>query len=380
MSHRVQVFVSSTYSDLIAERQAAVQAILECGHIPAGMELFAAGDDSQWRTIQRWIDASDVFLLILGSRYGSVEPESGKSYVQLEYEYAVSVGKPIVSVVISDSARAARLQASPALEESREKSQMQDAFRQHVLRKISQFFDDCKDVKLAIHKSIHATIIEKKLSGWVRTSEVPRIDDVLVELRELRSERDKLRKDLIRLEKNPPDEREYNGVSYDELIGILKNTTLKIEINDPKNPSKKISLDIPLLLSLSMNYDRIAVGVENSLRAGDLSNFLFYNLAPKLSTYGLVEKKSLRDGIQRYQISDKGARFFAKLSRDNLIKKSAVEFLAKSADKSSSMSSTNEAVRGPAPENLSGETGKSSPNAVTNLGLRRKRRSPKKRK
>jgi Domain of unknown function (DUF4062) len=44
---KLQVFVSSTYNDLLAERQAVVEAILMAGHIPAGMELFAAGDRSQ---------------------------------------------------------------------------------------------------------------------------------------------------------------------------------------------------------------------------------------------------------------------------------------------------------------------------------------------
>jgi Domain of unknown function (DUF4062) len=44
---KLQVFVSSTYTDLRDERQAAVEGILSAGHIPAGMELFAAGDQSQ---------------------------------------------------------------------------------------------------------------------------------------------------------------------------------------------------------------------------------------------------------------------------------------------------------------------------------------------
>lgn len=43
MYKKLQVFVSSTYTDLIEERQAAVEAILDAGHIPAGMELFKAG-------------------------------------------------------------------------------------------------------------------------------------------------------------------------------------------------------------------------------------------------------------------------------------------------------------------------------------------------
>ena len=47
MNKKLQVFVSSTYTDLIEERQAAVEAILDAGHIPAGMELFKAGNESQ---------------------------------------------------------------------------------------------------------------------------------------------------------------------------------------------------------------------------------------------------------------------------------------------------------------------------------------------
>ena len=68
MKRKLQVFISSSYSDLIEERQAAVAAILKAGHIPAGMELFTAGDKSQMKIIERWIDESDVFMLILGGR------------------------------------------------------------------------------------------------------------------------------------------------------------------------------------------------------------------------------------------------------------------------------------------------------------------------
>ena len=39
---KLQVFVSSTYTDLQDERQAAVEGILGSNNIPAGMELFKA--------------------------------------------------------------------------------------------------------------------------------------------------------------------------------------------------------------------------------------------------------------------------------------------------------------------------------------------------
>src|SRR6185369_8367251 len=100
---KLQVFVSSTFSDLIPERQAAVEAILSAGHIPASMELFAAGDESQMEVIKQWIDESDVYLLILRGRYSSVESKTGKSYTQLEYEYALTQGKPLFACVMTES-------------------------------------------------------------------------------------------------------------------------------------------------------------------------------------------------------------------------------------------------------------------------------------
>ena len=112
---RLQVFVSSTYSDLREERQAAVEAILVAGHIPAGMELFTAGDESQMEAIKQWIDESDVYLLILGGRYGSIEPTSRRSYTRLEYEYALKLGKPMFACVVNEQAQERRVREMGSL-------------------------------------------------------------------------------------------------------------------------------------------------------------------------------------------------------------------------------------------------------------------------
>ena len=90
MKKKLQIFISSTYTDMKEERQAAVEAILKSGNIPAGMELFTAGNESQLQTIMRWIDESDIYVLLLGGRYGSIEQWSGLSYTEVEYDYAVS--------------------------------------------------------------------------------------------------------------------------------------------------------------------------------------------------------------------------------------------------------------------------------------------------
>jgi hypothetical protein len=45
---KLQIFLSSTYEDLIDERLAAIEAILAAGHIPAAMEQFSPGDETAW--------------------------------------------------------------------------------------------------------------------------------------------------------------------------------------------------------------------------------------------------------------------------------------------------------------------------------------------
>src|SRR3972149_6915406 len=96
MEKRYQVFVSSTYTDLKEERQHVIKALMEVNCIPSGMELFPAADEEQWAFIKRVIDDCDYYLLIIGGRYGSVTSE-GISYTEMEYEYALKIGQPILA-------------------------------------------------------------------------------------------------------------------------------------------------------------------------------------------------------------------------------------------------------------------------------------------
>lgn len=98
---RYRIFVSSTYEDLRAERQQATQAILEAGSFPSGMELFPASDDAQWELIKRVIEESDYYIAIIGGKYGSVGAE-GKSYTEMEYDFAVERGVPVLGFVRAD--------------------------------------------------------------------------------------------------------------------------------------------------------------------------------------------------------------------------------------------------------------------------------------
>ena len=87
MDKRYQVFVSSTFKDLQDERREVMQALLSLDCIPTGMELFPAADDDSWELIKRFIAGCDYYIVIVGGRYGS--EGNGKSYTEMEYDYAV---------------------------------------------------------------------------------------------------------------------------------------------------------------------------------------------------------------------------------------------------------------------------------------------------
>lgn len=97
-SVRHQVFVSSTFTDLIEERAEVIQAIWELDCIPTGMEAFVASNENQWDVIKRVINECDYYVLIIGGRYGSVT-EGGVSYTEKEYRYARELGIPVLAFV-----------------------------------------------------------------------------------------------------------------------------------------------------------------------------------------------------------------------------------------------------------------------------------------
>jgi polyhydroxyalkanoate synthesis regulator phasin len=204
---KLQVFVSSTYRDLVKERQAAVEAILSAGHIPAGMELFTAGDESQMEVIKQWIDESDVYLLILGGRYGSVEPKTHRSYIHLEYEYALSQNKPLFACVIAEKAIEPRVKAEGMSVVEVEYPQELKAFRAEVLTKMSKFWEDTKDIKIAVTESLSHLARRENLVGWVRPNTQSNVPALADEIARLSKQNDQYRRRVVELEELLPERR-----------------------------------------------------------------------------------------------------------------------------------------------------------------------------
>ena len=104
MDKRHTVFVSSTYTDMIDERNAVIQAVMRAGHIPLGMEAFGAANASSWKVITKTIDAADYYVLLIARRYGSVNQAVDMGYTEQEFQYAVEQGVPVLVFLLEDTA------------------------------------------------------------------------------------------------------------------------------------------------------------------------------------------------------------------------------------------------------------------------------------
>lgn len=319
MKKKLQVFVSSTYTDMREERQAAVEAILKSGHIPAGMELFTSGDISQMETIKRWIDESDVYMLILGGRYGSIESTTRISYTELEYDYAIEQGKAAFAVVISDKRLDEKLKANGATAIERDNSRELKQFREKVLSNISSFFDDAKDIKLCVYESLSDILATRSLKGWISGDQIPDTRPLLDEISRLNTENINLRNQLEVLESAKKGPRGIDDVSgFQEL----RSTLLEIKLTVPGNLVGGEDEERTVLDVFFANRDIFVRGITNRAGIGDVEKFFYHNVCPKLQVHGLVSnEKVVGVTYRRYATTDLGNRFLAFLEKSLIARK-----------------------------------------------------------
>ena len=182
MDKKYQIFISSTYRDLIEPRAKVRDAILSMMNFPVGMEMFNASDEEQWEIIQETIDSSDFYVLILAQRYGSVfeeGPDIGISYTEKEFKYAQQIGLPTLVFIIRDDVPLKK----EFMENDPSKSKKLEEFKniaQHG--RTVQWWSSADELAREVSESLHKEIRRKKRPGWIRgdglnLSEIAQIGD-----------------------------------------------------------------------------------------------------------------------------------------------------------------------------------------------------------
>lgn len=200
MNKKYQIFISSTYEDLIEERKIVQETILSMYQFPIGMEMFSADDEEQWEIIQETIDSSDYYVLIIGHRYGTVIDKGefkGISYTEKEYRYAKEKGIPILVFIISDTA----VTLPKNIEKDPSKVEKLEEFKKEAkIGRMVEWWDNKEELARKVMNSLNKQFYKGKRAGWIR-AEAFDIEKTQNEIIELNKENRKLKKELEDLKK-----------------------------------------------------------------------------------------------------------------------------------------------------------------------------------
>lgn len=168
---RYQVFLSSTFADLKEERAQILEALLGLDCFPVGMEHFVASESPSWEAIKPMIDQTDYMVLLVAGRYGSVN-EEGVSFTELEYDYAKSVGVPVLPFIHG----AIGSLPSDHVDRGRARGRL-DTFRSrieqdHLIKRWTTSGDLTTKVVTALAKARQET----PRPGWTRSSPSPNMN------------------------------------------------------------------------------------------------------------------------------------------------------------------------------------------------------------
>lgn len=234
---RYQVFISSTFSDLVNERKMILDLLLMADCIPAGMEAFAAADAEQFDIIKKVIDLCDYYVLIIGKRYGTVHPVTGASYTEMEYDYAIEKGIPVLVFAIDEGVEV----APDKCEKNPEKIRKLKDFRTKAMNnRLASIWKSSEDLSGKLAVSIMKAKNEIKRPGWQRATD---FDEASLrrEIMELTVENQKLEKDL--------------QAANDEIANLTTQTNIAFE-------NREISFEFHYFDS---NHTRVGSSAKTSL-------------------------------------------------------------------------------------------------------------------
>lgn len=211
---KYQVFISSTYADLVEERKKVLDVLLMADCIPAGMEAFVATDAEQFEVIKRVIDLCDYYVLIIGRRYGTINPQTGISYTEMEYDYAIEKNIPVLVFAIDESVK---LEESKTESDEDKRKKLCDFRSKALNNRLCSIWKNSDELVGQIAVSIMTAKQNIKRPGWQRGVDYDEAS-LRREIMELQNETDRLRNELEKANSVIQAFVEEDNVAFDSYV------------------------------------------------------------------------------------------------------------------------------------------------------------------
>lgn len=256
---RYQIFLSSTFIDLKAERQAVRDIIIRGGDFPVQMEDFPASDIDQLEYIKPLIEESDYYVLIIGGRYGTIA-DDGLSYTHKEYQHAKSSGVPVLVLLHGDLGS---IPAEKSEETSTGRKRLHDFINEAQGGRLRNTWTNIDNLKLHLLESLYHAKAAHPRTGWVRGDSVASTE-TLEELNQVRKENEKYRDALgnlsvdVPMPKLPP----ADGEVIIKLLPQVKSKGFEIHKTGSAGKVKATWIDVFPFIYANLDWSQNDYGGE----------------------------------------------------------------------------------------------------------------------
>lgn len=182
-------FLSSNYSELKEERAVAIGKLLDADFFPVTMEHFVVASTDGFKDICELIDDSDVFILLLGTRYGSRDKRDGKSWTEKEFEYAKKNNKKMLIVKLAPLKKLADYYKDDMTDEkvcglcpiqSADDTRAQLRFAHSIINEMATSADSPERLSNVIGRFLNtARSNDDNVAGWIRDVSKSEIEEIL---------------------------------------------------------------------------------------------------------------------------------------------------------------------------------------------------------
>lgn len=327
MDKRYQVFLSSTFIDLKEERKKIIENLLNAKYIPAGMEMFSASNDEQFKYIKKILDTCDYYILVIGARYGSINPTTGISYTEQEYDYAISKNIPVLAFLHNDPNNL------PADKREDEKKDYLEAFRTKVSAgRMCRLWGNTNELVTSVIISLTEEVSENPQMGWTRGTSFDSTE-LLSQLNQVRLEKENLEKEILRLNtiikqsNTKVDNLAYGNDKFiikgKKYIRYYGSSSGNYELHQATLSWDEIFSAIGPYLFSYKNYSSFKSNLESSINSAYNKDFYTLNedsvqtIKIQLNALGLIDVKPSKatDGgvIEFIAMTEKGKNYLLQL-------------------------------------------------------------------